>query len=210
MCRWVCSPLTLFFYLLSFLMPILRAKHWFFGIFEHSQALKRWTFVIWFTGEAVFQRSMLCAQYNHSICFHTFKYWYLFTASQNNWFKWISITAHSKTVIMLTLETIVKVVIALSILYVWVFRFDNIVKEFKQYELSDLMRTIVGTSKIVLATLLVVSIWHNEYVLLSAAAMGFLMIVAQYFHFKVKNPWQKFMPSLFLLTLCIYLVYQNA
>ena len=111
---------------------------------------------------------------------------------------------------MLTLETIVKVVIALSILFVWVFRFDNIVKEFKQYELSDLMRTIVGTSKIVLATLLVVSIWHNEYVLLSAAAMGFLMIVAQYFHFKVKNPWQKHVPSLFLLTLCIYLVYQNA
>jgi hypothetical protein len=111
---------------------------------------------------------------------------------------------------MLTLETIVKVVIALSILFVWVFRFDNIVKEFKQYELSDLMRTMVGTSKIVLATLLVVSIWHSEYVLLSAAAMGFLMIVAQYFHFKVKNPWHKFMPSLFLLTLCIYLVYQNA
>jgi hypothetical protein len=61
---------------------------------------------------------------------------------------------------MLTLETIVKVVIASSILVVWVFRFDNIVKEFKQYELSDLMRTIVGASKIILATLLVVSIWH--------------------------------------------------
>jgi hypothetical protein len=88
---------------------------------------------------------------------------------------------------MLTLETIVKVVIASSILVVWVFRFDNIVKEFKQYELSDLMRTIVGASKIILATLLVVSIWHEEYVVLSAAAMGFLMIVAQYFHFKVKK-----------------------
>jgi hypothetical protein len=106
--------------------------------------------------------------------------------------------------------SIVKVVIASSILVVWVFRFDNIVKEFKQYELSDLMRTIVGASKIILATLLVVSIWHEEYVVLSAAAMGFLMIVAQYFHFKVKNPWQKHIPSLFLLTLCIYLIYQNA
>jgi hypothetical protein len=36
----------------------------------------------------------------------------------------------------------------------WVFRFDNIVKEFKQYGLSDLTQTIVAT-KIVLATLLV-------------------------------------------------------
>ncbi|MFM7091862.1 MAG: DoxX family protein [Bacteroidota bacterium] len=110
---------------------------------------------------------------------------------------------------MLTLETIVKVIIALSILFVWVLRFDNIVKEFKQYELSDLVRTIVGTSKIILATLLVVSIWHKEFVFIPASLMAFLMISAQYFHFKVKNPWQKHVPSLFLFALCIYLIYQN-
>jgi hypothetical protein len=43
----------------------------------------------------------------------------------------------------------------LFVVIVWVFRFDNIVKEFKQYGLSDLTRTIVGATKIVLATLLV-------------------------------------------------------
>lgn len=111
---------------------------------------------------------------------------------------------------MLTLETMIKGVIALSILFVWVFRFDNIVKEFKQYELSDLVRTIVGTSKIILATLLVVSIWHKEFVFIPASLMAFLMISAQYFHFKVKNPWHKHIPSLFLLALSLYLVYQNA
>jgi hypothetical protein len=56
----------------------------------------------------------------------------------------------------------------------------------------------------------VVSIRYEEFVLVPAAAMAFLMIAAQYFHFKVKNPWQKHIPSLFLLTLCIYLIYQNA
>jgi hypothetical protein len=30
--------------------------------------------------------------------------------------------------------------IAISVVIVWVFRFDNIVKEFKQYGLSDLTR----------------------------------------------------------------------
>jgi hypothetical protein len=35
--------------------------------------------------------------------------------------------------------------------------------------------------------------------------MAFLMIAAQYFHFKVGNPWQKRMPSLILLLLCLYI-----
>ena len=48
-----------------------------------------------------------------------------------------------------------QLIIAVSIIIVWVFRFDNIVVEFKQYGLSDLVRSMVGASKISLATLLV-------------------------------------------------------
>ncbi len=98
-----------------------------------------------------------------------------------------------------------QLIVAVSIIIVWVFRFDNIVKEFKQYELSDQMRTIVGATKIILATLLVVGIYHKELVLIPALIMAFLMISAQYFHFKVNNPWQKRMPSLFLLALCLFI-----
>jgi hypothetical protein len=68
---------------------------------------------------------------------------------------------------------------------------------------------MIGTAKIILATLLVVSIRYEEFVLVPAAAMAFLMIAAQYFHFKVKNPWHKHMPSLFLLILSLFLVYQS-
>jgi len=32
-----------------------------------------------------------------------------------------------------------------------------------------------------------------------------LMLSAQYFHFKVKNPWYKHMPSLLLLLLSIFI-----
>ena len=46
-----------------------------------------------------------------------------------------------------------QLIIAVSIVIVWVFRFDNIVVEFKQYGLSDLVRSMVGASKISLATL---------------------------------------------------------
>jgi len=106
---------------------------------------------------------------------------------------------------MNNLALIAQVIVAISIVIVWVFRFDNIVKEFKQYELSDLTRTMVGTAKIALATLLVAGIWYPSLVLIPALIMAFLMLSAQYFHFKVKNSWQKRMPSLFLLLLCLFI-----
>jgi fatty acid desaturase len=67
------------------------------------------------------------------------------------------------------------------------FRFDNIVK-FKQYELSDLTRMIVGATKIASATLLIVGIWYPSLVLIPALVMAFLMLSA-FFHFKVNNPY---------------------
>jgi hypothetical protein len=106
---------------------------------------------------------------------------------------------------MNNLALIAQLIVAVSIVIVWVFRFDNIVKEFKQYGLSDLTRTMVGSTKIVLATLLVAGIWYSSLVLIPAIIMAFLMLSAQYFHFKVKNPWQKRMPSLFLLLLSVFI-----
>jgi hypothetical protein len=66
---------------------------------------------------------------------------------------------------MEVLSVIAQLIVAVSVLVVWVFRFDNIVKEFKQYELSDLTRMIVGTTKIASATLLI-SIWYPSLVLI--------------------------------------------
>lgn len=106
---------------------------------------------------------------------------------------------------MTTYSIIAQIIVALSILYVWVFRFDNIVKEFKQYGLSDLIRSFVGTSKIVLSTLLVAGIWYPSLILVPALLMAFLMISAQYFHFKTGNPWQKHIPSLLLLILSLFI-----
>ena len=106
---------------------------------------------------------------------------------------------------MTNYSIIAQVIVAVSVGYVWVFRFDNIVKEFKQYKLSDLTRTMVGTSKIALSTLLVAGIWYPALVLIPALFMAFLMFSAQYFHFKAANPWQKFMPSLFLLMLSLFI-----
>ncbi len=99
--------------------------------------------------------------------------------------------------------SLAQIILGLSVVYVWVFRFDNVVKEFKQFELSDLTRNLVGASKIALATLLIAGIWHSSLVQIPSIMMGLFMIAAQYFHFKIKNPFIKHLPSLILLILCL-------
>ena len=105
---------------------------------------------------------------------------------------------------MNNLSNFAQIIIALSIGFVWIGRFDNIVKEFKQYGIPDLVRNLVGATKIVLSTLLVTGIWHESLVLIPALLMAFLMICAQIAHIKVKNPWIKFVPSFILLLLSLF------
>lgn len=103
------------------------------------------------------------------------------------------------------LVTLSQITIAASIVVVWVFRFDNIVKEFKHYGLSDLTRNIVGATKIALSTLLIAGIWFPSLILIPSLGIVFLMICAQFIHFKVKNPLEKFIPSFLLLILSLFI-----
>jgi len=105
---------------------------------------------------------------------------------------------------MENITILAQLIIAISILIVWVFRFDNIVVEFKQYDISDLVRSMVGASKIALATLLIVGIFYKEVVFISALLMAFLMVCGQIAHIKVKNPLSKYIPSFLLLILSLF------
>ena len=102
---------------------------------------------------------------------------------------------------------ILQIGIALSVLYVWVFRFHNVIKEFEEFGLNDITRNLVGASKNSLATLLVTGIWFPSLVFGSSILMGVFMISAQYFHFKVNNPFKQRLPSLILLIACATLAY---
>jgi hypothetical protein len=103
---------------------------------------------------------------------------------------------------MENLLCLAQLVVALSVAYVWIFRYDNVVKEFTQFGLNELTRNFVGATKIALATLLVAGIWYPLLVQIPSVLMGLFMIAAQYFHFKIKNPFSKHLPSLILLMLC--------
>ena len=105
---------------------------------------------------------------------------------------------------MINLSNSAQIVIALSVCFVWIVRFDNIVKEFKQYGISDLTRNLVGATKIALSTLLITGIWYESLVLVPALLMAFLMVCAQIAHIRAKNPWFKFVPSFILLILSLF------
>ena len=111
---------------------------------------------------------------------------------------------------MNTLVILAQLIIAVSIVIVWVFRFDNIVLEFKQYGLPDLVRNMVGATKIALATLLVAGIWYPQLVLVPALLMAFLMLCAQLAHVKVRNPFIKYVPSFLLLLLSLFVAAAHA
>ena len=61
---------------------------------------------------------------------------------------------------MENLVIIAQIILAVAVAYVWIFRYNNVVKEFKQFGLNDITRNFVGASKIALATLLVAGIWY--------------------------------------------------
>lgn len=103
-----------------------------------------------------------------------------------------------------------QLIVTISVISVWVFRYNNIVLEFKQYGISDLLRNIVGASKIALATVLVLGIWYKEFLVTASLLMAFLMICAQFYHIKVKNPWLKYVPSFVLLVLCLFIATVNS
>lgn len=105
---------------------------------------------------------------------------------------------------MLNYAVFAQIIIAISIVVVWVGRFDNIVKEFEYFHLSTTVRNIVGATKISLATILIIGIWYPELVLIPALIMAALMIGAQLTHFRVRNPWYKYLPSLVLLILSLF------
>jgi len=125
----------------------------------------------------------------------------------------IYLSLRSNTTNTSTMENVsilAQLVIAASIIIVWVFRYDNIVMEFKQYGLSDLVRNMVGASKIALATILAIGVGYEVPVVEAALLMAVLMVCAQAFHVKVKNPLKKYVPSALLLVLSLFIAAFNA
>jgi len=103
---------------------------------------------------------------------------------------------------------ILKILVASSIFFVWVIRYDNIVEEFKKYNYPDWLRDSVGILKLTFGIML---LWNDNFIILfGAAGLITLMLAAVGTHIKVKNSLNDALPALtqiFMNGLIFYLTY---
>ena len=103
----------------------------------------------------------------------------------------------------------VQALVAASIFFVWVVRYDNIIQEFKQYGLPDWLRDLVGILKLTFALLLLLGIQRASLAIIGGLGIAGLMGCAFVIHLRVKNPMFKMLPSLTLLALSLFIVVIN-
>lgn len=112
------------------------------------------------------------------------------------------------------LRMLLQVVVALSILNVWLIRANRatpyrggnattLAEEFSVYGLSRPVMLGVGALKVSLSLLLLIGVWYRPVVPAAAALMGAIMAVAVLLHFKVGDPLVRSMPASCMLILCV-------
>ena len=98
-----------------------------------------------------------------------------------------------------------QIIVALSVYYVWIFRYHNVIAEFKQFGYSDIFRNFVGASKMSISALLITGIYFNKITLLASLSMAFFMLSAHLVHIKFKNPFKQRLPSLIFFLMSLFI-----
>ncbi len=112
---------------------------------------------------------------------------------------------------------VAKVIIFISIINVWFFRFNkktlfrggdasSMKAEFAAYGLSETMMYLVGALKVLSAFGLILSIWVPQLAIPAAAIMAILMLGAIYMHFKISDPLTKSLPAFIFLLLSLLIL----
>lgn len=110
---------------------------------------------------------------------------------------------------MENISLIFQVIVAISVYYVWIFRFHNVIAEFKQFGYSDEFRNFVGAAKMSISALLILGLCYNEITLYAALGMALFMLSAQLTHLQVKNPFKQRLPSLIFLMMSLFIAAFN-
>lgn len=114
-----------------------------------------------------------------------------------------------QNITMENISLLFQLVVAFSVYYVWIFRFHNVIAEFKQFGYSDVFRNFVGAAKMSISALLILGLCYNEITLYAALGMAFFMLSAQLTHLRVKNPFKQRLPSLIFLLMSLFIAAFN-
>ena len=121
---------------------------------------------------------------------------------------------------MTTLTIILNLVIAITLLNVWLIRHNkqtmyrggdanSMAEEFSTYGLPKWLMYVVGSMKIIIAILLIVGVWITSLNIYCYISLGILMLGAIIMHLKVKDKIIKSVPAISILTLLLVLIGKN-
>ena len=99
-----------------------------------------------------------------------------------------------------------KALVAGSIFFVWVVRYQNITEEFKEFGLPIWLRDLVGILKLSF----VIMLFSNDLsiVILGSFGIAGLMLAALITHLRIKNPFYKMLPSMSLMLIsCVITIF---
>jgi hypothetical protein len=106
-----------------------------------------------------------------------------------------------------TLLLALKILVATSIYFVWVVRYDNILKEFKEFGLPDWLRDLTGILKMTFAAMLLFGTLDHILNIVGSLGIAGLMICAQATHLRCGTPAFRRLPSLILLASSLVILY---
>ncbi len=106
-----------------------------------------------------------------------------------------------------------QAIVGLSILNVWLIQnkkatkwrggnANTIIEEFHAYGLSTWSCYLIGVLKVILAILLIISIWYPELKEFSALGLATLLLGSILMHFKIKDPLYKSFPAFLFFVMC--------
>lgn len=102
---------------------------------------------------------------------------------------------------------VMKILVATSIYFVWVVRYDNIVKEFREFGLPDWLRDLTGILKMSFAFILLFGTPENGLDSIGSLGIAGLMVCAQVTHMRTGTNVFRRVPSLVLLTMSLLIFY---
>ena len=100
-----------------------------------------------------------------------------------------------------------KIISSVAIFFVWVVRYDNIKKEFIEYNFPTWLRDLVGILKISFAAMLQFS--NEELVKIGAFGISILMCAAVITHFRLKSDFRRYIASVAMLSISCFILYHS-
>ena len=118
---------------------------------------------------------------------------------------------------MIKLTIILNLIIAVTLLNVWLIRFNkptmyrggdsnSMAEEFSTYGLPKWFMYVIGFMKVIIAILLIIGIWIDALNFYCYISLCILMLGAIIMHLKVKDKIIKSVPALSILTLLLVLL----